>query len=107
MRMLVFATTYSVIIASITISFGQNTSTEFKATDVPAFIQKVNTTFTFKIINADDNTFGYDIYSERRLIIHQNSIPALPGDRGFTTKANAEKVAKLVSISYVRTQPCS
>jgi hypothetical protein len=96
MRMLAFAKIYSVIIASITISYSQNEPAEFKVTNSPTSIQKVYTKFTYKIISAPHNTFGYDIYSEGSLIIHQNSIPGLPGDKGFTTKAKAEKVAKLV-----------
>jgi hypothetical protein len=33
---------------------------------------------------------------EKRLLIHQPSIPGLRGNEGFKTKANAENVAKLV-----------
>ena len=36
------------------------------------------------------------MYASGRLLIHQTSIPALPGDEGFKTKADAEKVALLV-----------
>jgi hypothetical protein len=52
--------------------------------------------FTYKIIDVDDNTFGYDIYADGNLMIHQNTIPAIPGNKGFRTKAQAEKVATLV-----------
>lgn len=55
-----------------------------------------NGKLSYKIISAPHNTFGYDIYDDGKLIIHQNSIPGLPGNKGFATKANAEKVAKLV-----------
>ncbi len=41
-------------------------------------------------------TFGYDIYSGGKLLIHQPTIPGLPGNSGFTNKKNAEDVAKLV-----------
>jgi len=51
---------------------------------------------TYKIIDADSSTFGYDIYLDGKLKIHQTSIPALPGNKGFKTKTQAEKVAKLV-----------
>jgi hypothetical protein len=56
---------------------------------------------TYKIIVADNNTFGYDIYADGQLRIHQPNIPGLPGNSGFTTKARAEEVAKLV-ISKVK-----
>ena len=55
-----------------------------------------NQKFTYKIIDADSSTFGYDIYLDGKLKIHQTSIPALPGNKGFKTKTQAEKVAKLV-----------
>ena len=36
------------------------------------------------------------MYADGRLIIHQNIIPAMPGNEGFKTKADASKVAQLV-----------
>lgn len=58
--------------------------------------QFVNSKFTYKIIDAPNKTFGYDIYADVRKIIHQASVPALPGNEGFKTKVNASKVAQLV-----------
>ena len=55
-----------------------------------------NTKLTYKIIDAPNHTFCYDVYADARLLIHQTSIPAMPGNEGFKTKAGAEKVAKLV-----------
>ena len=55
-----------------------------------------NTKLTYKIIDAPNHTFCYDVYADARLLIHQTSIPAMPGNEGFKTKADAEKVAKLV-----------
>ena len=57
--------------------------------------QKANPAFTYKIIPAANGTYGYDIYADRRLSIHQPSIPAMPGNEGFKTRATAEKVARL------------
>ena len=51
---------------------------------------------TYKIIRSTSNTFGYDVYANGRLQIHQPQIPALPGNKGFATKEAAEKVARLV-----------
>lgn len=51
---------------------------------------------TYKIIDAAGNTYGYDIYSNNKLTIHQPSVPGLPGNSGFKTKQGAESVAKLV-----------
>jgi hypothetical protein len=52
--------------------------------------------FDYIIIRAPHNTYGYDIYDYRHRLIHQPSIPGLPGNDGFKTKADALKVAKLV-----------
>lgn len=54
------------------------------------------TKLTYKIIPVANKTYGYDVYADGKLMIHQNSIPAMPGNNGFKTKAAAEKVALLV-----------
>lgn len=54
------------------------------------------TKLTYELINAPNNTFCYDIYSDGKKIIHQPSIPALQGNNGFKTKKDAEKIAILV-----------
>ncbi len=51
---------------------------------------------TYTIINSEQNTFGYDILDYNRPLIHQPTIPAMPGNKGFATKADAAAVAKLV-----------
>jgi hypothetical protein len=55
-----------------------------------------NTKLTYKITNATKTTFGYDVYADGRMIIHQPCIPALPGSEGFKSESDAEKVAHLV-----------
>lgn len=55
-----------------------------------------NTKLTYKIIDAPGKTYCYDIYADSKLMIHQSSAPALPGNEGFKTKSDAEKVAQLV-----------
>ena len=62
----------------------------------PAANKFPGTKLTYKIIDASNKTFGYDIYANERMMIHQASIPALPGNEGFKTKNTAEKVAQLV-----------
>lgn len=52
--------------------------------------------YTYTIIPSENKTWGYDIYMEKRLFIHQPDAPGLPGNEGFKTKAGAEKVARLV-----------
>jgi len=52
--------------------------------------------FAYKIIPAPGNTFCYDIYSGGRRLIHQTSIPGLPGNKGFPRRRDARKVAAFV-----------
>ena len=52
--------------------------------------------FNYIVINAPHDTYGYDIYDDDYKLIHQPSIPGLPGNDGFKTKADALKVARLV-----------
>jgi hypothetical protein len=51
---------------------------------------------TYKIINAPNKTFGYDIYVDSKMVIHQPHIPAVAGVEGFKSKSHAIKVANLV-----------
>jgi hypothetical protein len=51
---------------------------------------------TIKIIPSVDKTFGYDIFLNEKLLVHQPHIPALPGNKGFSTKERAQKVAEFV-----------
>ena len=55
-----------------------------------------NTKLTYKIIDAPKHTYCYDVFADGRLMIHQTSVPALPGNEGFKTKEDATKVALLV-----------
>src|SRR5437763_6072322 len=55
-----------------------------------------NVNLTYKIIDASNHTYGYDVYMNGKLFIHQPTIPALPGNDGFTTRQDTTKVAELV-----------
>jgi len=57
-------------------------------------INKAN--FTYKIIDAPKHTYGYEVYANGKLLVHQTSIPAVSGNKGFVTKHDASKVAELV-----------
>jgi hypothetical protein len=48
------------------------------------------------VIKADSSTYGYSIYIDGKLYIQQTTIPAMPGGRGFSSIATAEKAAALV-----------
>jgi hypothetical protein len=62
----------------------------------PAASAYANTKLTYKVIDAPKQTYGYDVFADGRLMIHQTSAPALPSNEGFKTKENATKVALLV-----------
>ena len=66
----------------------------------PESISKTGT-MTYNIIDVVNHTYGYDVFVDGKLLIHQTSIPAVQGNNGFETKADAEKVAQLV-ISKIR-----
>jgi hypothetical protein len=61
----------------------------------------VDTQLTYEIIEAPNNTYGYNIKTNGRILIHQPNIPALPGIEGFKTEEAAITVAELV-ISKIR-----
>jgi hypothetical protein len=54
-------------------------------------------TFQIKLVEYD-NGWGYDIYLDEKLVIHQPHIPALSGRKGFKTKEQANSVAELAVL---------
>src|SRR5688572_4891867 len=51
---------------------------------------------TYRIIHALDGTFGYEILVDRKVLIRQLTIPGRHGRKGFTSKKDAETIAKIV-----------
>jgi hypothetical protein len=85
---------------SITMLFAQAPSApaqkDSSAAKFPAGTAYANTKLTYKVIDAPKQAYGYDVFADGRLMIHQTSAPALPGNEGFKTKEDATKVALLV-----------
>jgi len=54
------------------------------------------TSISVKIIQSGNKTFGYDILINGRILIHQPNRPAMPGNEGFQTQKQAQKVAEFV-----------
>lgn len=52
--------------------------------------------YQFKITETKNNSYCYDIFKGDKLLIHQTSIPGIPGNEGFRSKTDAEKIARLV-----------
>ena len=78
------------------IAFAQSQKEKKPAVSFPQASQFANSKFTYKIIPAANNTFGYDVYADGKILVHQPSKPGLPGNEGFKTKDAAEKVATLI-----------
>lgn len=55
-----------------------------------------NAEISTKIIPSANNTFGYDILLYGKPLVHQPSMPGLPGNEGFTTRERAQTVAEFV-----------
>ncbi len=75
-------------------------SIRLDAQSIPSPVQSRSSSsanpLTYKIITVVNGTFGYDIFNGDHKLIHQISIPGLPGNQGFSRKEDAEKVAGLV-----------
>ena len=84
------------LLLCITIYPQQNPEPQKSGAKIPARSAQTNADLTYKIISGEHKTWGYDIYREKKLFIHQPSIPGLPETQGFKTKADAGKVAEAV-----------
>ena len=68
------------------------------ATQFPAASEHSNAVLTSTIIDAPNGTFGYDVFSDGKLFLHQTNLPGQPGNEGCKTKADAEKLAAFVIV---------
>ncbi len=59
---------------------------------------------TYNILTLGADNFGYDILENNKILVHQPTIPGVPGNNGFKTKAEAIRVAKLVKQKIVHNQ---
>lgn len=51
---------------------------------------------TSKTIHSDSLGWGYEIYANDTLVIHQAFIPAVQGRKGFVSEDQAKTIARLV-----------
>ena len=90
------------LVASLDVIAQQKKGKNQPTTDIkqvatfPSASQFANSKFSYKIIPAAEKTFGYDILSDGKLMIHQPTIPGMPGNKGFKSEAAAQKIAALV-----------
>jgi hypothetical protein len=52
--------------------------------------------YRIEIIAGEENSFGYDIKKDGKLLIHQPHIPGIAGVRGFDTEQQARAAAQLM-----------
>jgi hypothetical protein len=72
------------------------------ATQFPTAAEHTQAELTYRIIDAPNGTYGYDILSDGRLFVHQTNLPGLPGNEGCRTKADAETLAAFVIAKIQR-----
>lgn len=68
-----------------------STHQDSSGTKFPKVSTYTNTRLTYKIIDAPNNTYCYDVFADGKLMIHQSSAPALPGNEGFKQKPMLRK----------------
>jgi len=51
---------------------------------------------SYKIISVWENFYCYEILLNQKVVIRQTTIPGIAGNKGFVSKRDAEKVARLV-----------
>lgn len=62
----------------------------------PASDSQRGAELTYRIVPAPNGTYGYDIFSNGRLLVHQAHLPGVPGNEGCKTRGEAEKLAEFV-----------
>ncbi len=62
----------------------------------PAAEAHASAVLTYAVIDAPNGTFGYDVFSNGQLLLHQTNMPGQPGVEGCKTKADVEKLAAFV-----------
>jgi hypothetical protein len=58
-------------------------------------LQKKSTDFAYICFQNTDKTWGYDILRLQKVFIHQPTMPAITGVKGFGSKESASKIAEL------------
>ncbi len=74
----------------ISTTFGQTPTPKSTTPD-----QVAKAELAFRVIQVDRG-FGYDIYANGKMLVHQPHIPGIAGDVAFASKQDATKVAELV-----------
>ena len=92
-RLLVFSLSVTMLFAQPPLAPVKQESSSTPLSDITVH---ANIKLTYKVIDAPKHRYGYDVFGDGKLMIHQTSIPAIPGNEGFKAKEDATKVALLV-----------
>jgi hypothetical protein len=77
----------------------KETTAELPAEETPAADSAAVVTsasYRYQVIEAPEKTFGYDVYKDDVMFIHQPHIPGMPGVKGFEREDQARKAADLM-----------
>ena len=63
------------------------------------YINKTISVRTFQNDVAKDNLtgFGYNIYVDSAMTVHQPNVPAVPGNKGFSSAEEAQRIGEMVA----------
>lgn len=78
------------------LSKAQTATTSAKTSQLPTPMIQTGQKLTYKTIQSEDQTWGYEISVDNTPFIRQNSIPGQAGNKGFPEAKQAEATAKLV-----------
>jgi len=88
---------FFIFIAAVITGNGQNSGGHsVRGIEFPERESSKLINYTYTVISTMNHTWCYDIYKEKKMFIHQASIPGMHGNKGFKSKSDAEKVARLV-----------
>jgi hypothetical protein len=90
---------YLFILFVVAMVFNTHAQTTTKTNNQTSFSKNniVSNSYTYKIIESPNKTFGYEIYADKKLMIKQTTIPGRQGNQGFTTHKQAQTIAKIVT----------
>jgi hypothetical protein len=52
--------------------------------------------YTYLTVQNQNSEWGYQLFKDGQLMINQQNIPAVQGNKGFSSKNDAEKIARFI-----------
>jgi hypothetical protein len=65
-------------------------------TETPSIKNKTTTEYTYLTVQNQNSEWGYQLFKDGQLMINQQNIPAIQGNKGFSSKNDAEKIATYI-----------